>query len=217
MSTWLDTYREHHNMSATYRIVCLLIVSLAISVLATEQSAARTAAQINAQTNAQISTHNSALARAIDNNLNNPQLVGEARLKFAFWKVFDAALYSETGRYDSKAPFALELTYLRALKSEKIVDKSMQEIRRLTSSSITAGQLKVWRQRLSDMIPDVSKGMSITGIRTPEGYTEIYVGDTRKGSIDDTNFTDAFFAIWLGEDTAEPEFRAKLTGLDRSS
>ena len=188
-------------MSVTPRIVCLSIVLLATSVSASAQTTAQSDAQ----------------ASVIENNLNSPLLVGKARLKVLFWKVFDAALYSETGRYDSKAPFVLELTYLRALKSEKIVDKTMQEIRRLTSSSTSAEQLKDWRQQLSNMIPDVSKGMSITGIRTPEGYTEIYVGDVRKGSIDNTDFTDAFFAIWLGEDTEKPQFRAKLTGLDRAS
>ena len=93
----------------------------------------------------------------------------------------------------------------------------MEEIRRLTSASISAGQLEDWRQQLNNVIPDVKKGMSITCIRTTEGYTDIYAGDVLKGSIEDENFTDAFFAIWLGEDTAKPEFRAELTGLDKAS
>ena len=200
-------------MRTTHRIVCLLIVLLAVSVPAisqtTSQSTGQSTGQITEQTGAEVSV--------VENNLNTPQLVGKARLKFMLWKVFDAALYSETGQYDSNAPFALELTYLRSLKREKIVDKTMEEIRRLTSASISVGQLKDWRQQLNNMIPDVKIGMSITGIRTPEGYTDIYAGDVLKGSIEDKDFTDAFFAIWLGEDTAKPEFRAKLTGLEKAS
>ena len=196
-------------MRTTHRLVCLLIVLLTVSVPAISQTISQSTVQITEQTGAEVGV--------VENNLNTPQLVGKARLKFMFWKVFDAALYSETGQYDSKAPFALELTYLRSFKREKIVDKTMEEIRRLTSASISAGQLKDWRQQLNNMIPDVKIGMSIIGIRTSEGYTDIYAGDVLKGSIEDEDFTDAFFAIWLGEDTAKPEFRAKLTRLEKAS
>ena len=158
-----------------------------------------------------------AQSTAIEDSLNEPKLVGEARLKVMFWNVFDAALYSEAGTYDQHAAFALRLTYLRSLKSEQIVEKSMEEIRRLATVDIPAVSLKNWERQLGNIIPDVSTGMSITGVRTSEGFTRFYLDDELIGNIDDSEFAEMFFSIWLGERTAEPEFRAKLLGLDRTS
>ena len=179
--------------SALYRVTWLMLVFFVTSVPA------------NAQTS------------AIEKSLSNPQQVGEARLKVMMWNVFDASLYSETGLFDKNEAFALELTYLRNIKSKKIVSKSMQEIRRMATTEISAISLRGWKQQLSAIIPDVRVGMSITGVRSPEGHTLFYVGDEMKGRINDTEFTDAFFDIWLGENTAEPKLRRKLTGLDRSA
>lgn len=159
----------------------------------------------------------SAQASNVSSTLSNFEQVGEARLKVMFWNVFDAALYSQSGSYNENEAFALTLTYLRPLKGEKIVDATMEEIRRLATSTISDAQLQDWNTRLNKIIPDVSKGMSITGVRTPEGFTELYVGDDKKGSFDDVAFTDAFFSIWLGEDTKEPVLRAKLIGLETAS
>ena len=180
-------------MFAPYRIICLLVVLLATSI------------QGNAQTS------------AVENTLNSPQLIGEGRLKVLLWKVYDAALYSNTGTYDNDEPFALELTYLRAVKGKKIVDTTMDEIRRLATTDISVERLKEWRQLLDSTIPDMKAGMIITGVRTSEGYTEIYVDAEKKGTIDDPAFTDDFFAIWLSEKTSEPGLRKKLLGLDNGS
>lgn len=158
-----------------------------------------------------------AQSTAIEASLTEPKLVGEARLKVMFWNVFDAALYSETGFYDKNASFALSLTYLRSLKGEQIVEKSMEEIRQLAIDDISAERLQSWEGQLSSIIPDVSTGVSITGVRTPDGSTHFYLDDEMVGLIEDREFTELFFSIWLDEKTSEPEFRAKLLGLDRAS
>ena len=44
------------------------------------------------------------------------QLVGEARMTYLFWKVYDARLYAPEGKWQPTQPFALELKYLRKLK-----------------------------------------------------------------------------------------------------
>ena len=180
-------------MFAPYRIICLSFVLLLSSV----------------PTSAQTS--------AVENTLNSPQLIGEGRLKILFWNVYDAALYSNTGTYDNDEPFALELTYLRAVKGKKIVDTTMDEISRLATTDISAERLQKWRQQLNSTIPDMKAGMTITGVRTSEGSTEIYVENEKIDTIDDPVFTDDFFAIWLSEKTSEPGLRTKLLGLDNGS
>ncbi|MFK7992839.1 MAG: chalcone isomerase family protein [Granulosicoccus sp.] len=144
-------------------------------------------------------------------HLDDPQLVGEARFKVMFWDVFDASLYANSGRYNTTQPFALSLRYLRPLEGKKIVAKSMEEIRKQRPEA-SPEQLARWERELLGIIPDVSKGTAITGVRTNDGHTLFYFGDDAIGSINDTEFTNAFFDIWLGGKTSDPRFRYRLLG-----
>lgn len=148
---------------------------------------------------------------SINNPISSAQLIGEARLKVMLWNVFDAKLYAPPGYYDANQPFALSLTYLRALDGKKIVSKSMEEIRRQALFGSAAQHAK-WQVALSGIIPDVYKGTTLTGVRSQEGYTLFYLGGDEVGRIEDTEFTQAFFAIWLGEKTSNPRMRNRLTG-----
>ena len=145
------------------------------------------------------------------NYLDNPQLVGEARLKVMLWKVFDASLYSQSGTYDPDAPFSLSLRYLRQLDSDQIVSASMDEIRD-QGISVEPERLASWENQLASIIPDVSTGNSITGVRTSEGHTRFYFDTNQIGEISDPLFTQAFFNIWLGENTSKPGLRRNLIG-----
>lgn len=153
----------------------------------------------------------------VTQNLNNPQLVGEGRLKVMFWNVFDARLHAEDGIYAPNEAFALSLTYLRELKGSHIVEKSMEEIERLSSGQIAQEVTSQWDQSLTEMLPDVSKGETITGVRTPQGTSRFYKDEQYLGEIDDPMFTQLFFSIWLGENSTQPALRNQLLGLDRTS
>ena len=153
---------------------------------------------------------------AVNDYLDNPQLVGKARLKVLLWNVFDASLYADSGHYDSAAPFALSLNYLRALEGKQIVAKSMEEIKNQQPDT-SKEQLALWERDLLRMIPDVSNGTTITGVRTNDSFTSFYLNDTKLGSINDVAFTQAFFGIWLGEKTSNPKFRHKLLGKYRTT
>lgn len=152
----------------------------------------------------------------IKSYLDNPQLVGEARLKVLLWNVFDASLYTNSGTYDSNKPFALSLQYLRSLDGKKIVSKSMEEIKSQRPEA-RGEQLSRWEQQLLQIIPDVSNGTTITGVRTADGYTTFYRDGTKLGSINDIAFTQAFFDIWLSDRTSEPKFRSRLLGSSKST
>ena len=134
--------------------------------------------------------------------------VGQARLTYLMWDVYDAVLYAPRGTWDGKRPFALQLTYLLDLKGAKIADRSIVEIRRQRNHD--PATLERWRQQLRAIIPDVKKGESLTGVYARDGKTIFYRGAERLAVIDDPEFGPAFFGIWLGEATSEPKLRRKL-------
>lgn len=139
------------------------------------------------------------------------EVVGEGRLKVMLWNVFDATLYGPQGDYKSEQPFALSLTYLRKLKGRKIVKKTFEEIR--VQGMRDKKLLAAWESQLTAIIPDVKAGQNITGIRDAGGSVWFYFNGKLAGSIEDPQFTQRFFDIWLGESTSEPDLRKKLLSL----
>lgn len=145
-----------------------------------------------------------------ERHVSNPEIVGKGRMKVMFWNVFDATLYAEGGHYDADKPFALSLSYLRKLKGRKIVDKTISEIRRQGTSNATS-QVQ-WTKALLNIISDVDASTTITGIRDAEGHTLFYRNGSPIGRIDDPAFTKAFFDIWLGDSSNQPELTRQLIG-----
>lgn len=154
------------------------------------------------------------LADGINEHIPNAQMVGKARLKVMLWKVFDAELYTSSGQYDETRPFALKLRYLRKLNGRKIVEQTIGELKDQNEASFT--QLSQWERELEQIIPNVSRGTSITGVRSTDESTVFYKNNTRIGSISNPQFTRMFFNIWLGEKTSKPLLRKRLIGLGRN-
>jgi len=136
-------------------------------------------------------------------------LVGKGRLTVLGFKVFDAALYAPDGAYSPARPFALKLTYLRNFKGSAISGRSAEEMRKQGASQ---RQLDKWTGQMSAIFPDVKAGQSITGIRTSAGQAVFFLGRRKIGTISDPAFAKRFFAIWLGNQTANPRLRAQLVG-----
>jgi len=140
--------------------------------------------------------------------VNNAELVGESRLHVFLFKVFDARLYATNGEFDATAPFALSLSYLRDIDGSSIVDKTIEEMQR--QRDWDAASINGWRQALAEIIPNVNSSTTITGVRTEDAHTHIYRGEELIGRIEDPSFTAAFFDIWLGPSTSEPQLRREL-------
>ena len=144
-------------------------------------------------------------------HVENAQLVGKARFKVMLWKLFDAELYAPNGQLDIQQPFALSLTYLRKFKSDKIVESTLSELR-AQGMQDTATRAE-WGEQLRNIFPDVSKGSNITAVRDNTGKTLFYCDGRACGTVSDSNFTNRFFDIWLGESTSKPAFRLELLKL----
>ncbi|TYC55869.1 hypothetical protein FMN50_12025 [Rhodobacterales bacterium] len=137
------------------------------------------------------------------------ELVGKGRMSFLGFSIFDAELYAPDGTFRPARPFALKLTYLRDFKSSDIVESSVKEMRR---QGVSGAQLNAWSKQMARVFPNVSAGQSITGVRTAGGSATFYLDGRKLGTISSPGFTDRFFAIWLGNNTRNPQLRAQLIG-----
>ena len=143
-------------------------------------------------------------------DLDTMDLVGEARLKVLFWNVYDAQLYAPQGRWSMENSYALSLTYLRDLKGRKIAERSIEEIRNQGFSE--EAKLTRWFEMLASIIPDVNEQNTIVGVADAQSNTRFFLDGQLIGEIQEPEFTRAFFNIWLGERTSEPELRDQLLG-----
>lgn len=154
---------------------------------------------------------NVAFAKNLQDFINEPEVVGKARLSVLFWDIYDAQLFASKGEFSSKQPFALELKYLRDFEGKEIASRSVDEIRGLGMTDEV--KLAKWYQEMKDLFPDVSEGESITGIVDTNGLSHFYLNEEPLGVIQDKEFGQWFFRIWLGEKTSEPKMREQLLGL----
>lgn len=147
----------------------------------------------------------------IQSHVPAAQKVGEGRLTYLFWDVYDATLYAPEGDLKKDGAFALKLSYLRPLEGKKIADQSIEEIR---AQGITDEvKLAAWHSQMRKIFPDVEEGVSLTGVKTKTGETIFYKDSAEIGRIKDPMFSEAFFNIWLDKTTRAPDLRRKLLGI----
>ena len=143
--------------------------------------------------------------------LNKPQVLGEARLKFLFLKIYDATLSASNGEWNKDTPFALSLTYLRDFEGEEIASRSVDEMRDIGYTDEVV--LAKWYEQMRQAFPNVKEGENITGVVDKKQHTHFYHQGKLVASIDDTLFAQSFFDIWLSEKTSEPKMRKQLLGI----
>lgn len=143
------------------------------------------------------------------------QVLGEAEMRWLGFRLYDAALWVPSGQaWSSSAPFALEIRYARAIKSQRLVDASLDEMERLGLAN--AEQRSAWKPLLASAFPDVAPDDVIVGLRDARGHVSFFHQGQPTAAIDDPAFAAAFFAIWLDERTREPAMRARLLGDSRA-
>lgn len=147
---------------------------------------------------------------AIRDLVPRAEVVGTGRMSFLLWDLYDATLHAPDGNWDADAPYALTLSYLRDLRGRSIALTSTEEIRRL--GEVEEGRIESWREQMEAIFPDVSDGVSLTGIRDEAGSALFYRDSALIGRVDDPDFSRLFFGIWLDERTIAPDLRAELLG-----
>jgi hypothetical protein len=137
------------------------------------------------------------------------QKVGNTRLTWLIWDVYDASLFSPTGAYSPDKPFVLELTYLRSLDGSAVAEKTIEEMQRM---GFTNQELMTqWQALLSQWFMGIKKGTRLAAMYHADGHTTFIKDGTQVlGTVADKRFAENFFAIWLGEKTLRPDLRREL-------
>jgi len=134
--------------------------------------------------------------------------VGRGELRWFGLAVYEATRWVQGERFDRSQPFALALTYARAIPRDRLVSTSVSEMKRLGWSD--EAQLERWQEELARVFPDVREGDTIVGVSVPGRGARFFHQGRATGEVADAEFARAFFAIWLDERTRVPELRAQL-------
>ena len=140
------------------------------------------------------------------------QMVGQARLEFMLWPIYDSRLYSTDGNYqEGQLPLRLDIQYLRDVDAENLVKHTQSEWQR---QGLSHGGAQLWLATLSRLLPSVRQNDVLTLVVDEQGSSAFSVNGEPLGSIDDPHFGQHFLAIWLSPNTSRPELRQALLGLD---
>jgi len=134
--------------------------------------------------------------------------LGTGKLSIFFMDIYDISLFSQTKVYSKNKPFAIEINYLKDIKSSQIVDRSINEIKRISNSS--RDELENYRSIFTSLFPDIYSGDQLIGIKTANNDGVFFYNKKPIGKIKDEKLVDKFFDIWLSEKTSHPELREKL-------
>jgi hypothetical protein len=145
------------------------------------------------------------------NFLRTPHLVGQQRLTYWGFDIYDASLWANAPfppEAWAKQSLALTLRYLRDFKGADIAQRSIDEMQGQRALSPT--QLKGWSKALQALIPDVRAGESITGLYQPGQGMKLLHQDRLLGELSDHEFAERFLGIWLAPETSQRQLRQQL-------
>jgi len=135
--------------------------------------------------------------------------VGEGRMEYLFWDIYDATLFSRSGDFSLGAhPVKFKLTYLRDFEANEIVKATNEQWELIGKADL----VNKYDEQLLSLWPNIRKGDSLTLITDEQGKSTFLYNDEKVGVIDDIAFSSDFLAIWLSENTSEPALRKKLLG-----
>jgi hypothetical protein len=138
--------------------------------------------------------------------------VGGGQLSWLGFDIYDASLWTGSGRYEGFGPgqtVALSLWYQRSFTLDELLGITDKAWTRL-------GRDPAWREsRLASLRmlwSDVSRGQNMTTVVEAGGATRFYDGQRLVGRIDDPEFGPAFLAIWLDPRSIVRDLRVQLLG-----
>ena len=140
----------------------------------------------------------------------SPKLIGEGTLKVLMWEVYDLRLYTDGTAFSWQDKFMLEFDYSRELKKESVIDASLKEFK--LQPNVSDKNIGAWEAYLEQVIQPVQKGEKATVQWVPEGQIIFHYEGLKPAVIENEKFAQAFFNIWLGEQTSRPKLRSQLLG-----
>ncbi len=145
--------------------------------------------------------------------LPKAKLIGKGTLRFFGLQVYEARLWAAPGfdaaRYDSQ-PFALELVYARKLEGASIAERSVAEMRRI--SSFADEQARDWLKLMVKAFPNVQANDRLTGLHDGRGGVRFFHNTQVTAETSDREYARLFFGIWLAPQSSAPALRDALIG-----
>jgi hypothetical protein len=139
--------------------------------------------------------------------------VGAGELRWLGFPIYDASLWTSTGRYNSfriDGTVALSLWYQRSFEREELVRITETAWRKLGQPA--PAQRERWLAELRRTWTDVAPGHNVTTVVMPGGPTRFYDQRGRFAQVDDPAFGPAFLAIWLDPRSVVSDLRRDLLG-----
>ena len=134
--------------------------------------------------------------------------VGSGTFNFLFWKIYDISLLTSTGEYrQGEQPLALEITYAQNIEGNQLVTSTIEEWERMEIS-----WQENWSSKLGDIFPNITEGDQLLLRVDENNNSNFYFNQQPIGVIEDSEFTDAFLAIWLSSNTRSQKLTRELTG-----
>ena len=138
------------------------------------------------------------------------RLLGKGEMRWFGLHIYDATLWATGSSWSAEQLYALAIEYAREISAKQLIDSSIAEMRRLGTKD--EDKLARWGGALTRVFPDVKRGDRIVGVHLPGKGASFYHQGRPTGSIDDNEFAETFFAIWLDPRTREPALRKALLG-----
>lgn len=139
------------------------------------------------------------------------QPYGHARLTRYFFHVYDVELWTDAREWSYESSFALTVTYAMSFSAQDLAASTLEEVRHVTE--VSAQEEKRFGVYLARAYVPVKSGDRISALYTPPDKVSFYLNGDMTTSIEDKEFSRAFFDIWLSQKTSEPSLRAGLLGL----
>ncbi|WP_417605038.1 chalcone isomerase family protein [Oceanimonas baumannii] len=135
-------------------------------------------------------------------------LVGQGRMSWLFWELYQARFYSESGHYQpGQYPQALSLRYQRNIDNDDLITATVEEWQRLEVE-----WKREWPGQLAKIWPSVRTNDELVLRVDEDGTSRFYFNWQLVGSMGDPDFAPAFLAIWFSSDSRNPGLTRKLKG-----
>jgi hypothetical protein len=147
------------------------------------------------------------------------RVVGTHDFRYWGWLVYQARLQAPDdfrAQAFTQHPFALDLTYARALRGQAIAERSISEMRALaqrTQQTWDSALAAQWQKSLLQVFPDVRLGDRISGVHLPQRGAVFFLNERFLGWLTDPAFSPLFFGVWLSPQSAQPQMRQALLSL----
>ncbi|KEI34705.1 putative periplasmic protein [Francisella sp. W12-1067] len=142
----------------------------------------------------------------------NSNLVGKVHFKKWFFDIYDAELFTNTGKFNWDLPFLLKIHYLIDLQSKSIVTQTLKEISKQHPNEVK-DNYQNYLDTFKMIIPNVAKNTNLYGYMDKDGYANIYSDTRLLGTIQNKGLSKYFFEIWLSDKSSNIKLSKQLRGI----